>query len=221
MRGPRLSPTIFPSLSFLPLFFHPKFYLLNTSLFSPSSPSSLQLNTHSPFHTPKVPSPKHSLSSLTFPPVLYTPLSLTPSLTPFHSSPGRSFHHCSDDKCYFSQFEGPDGNPMENLEASCVHYVFDLSNQTVEDYPSEMVYTEVFEAVKHGQFIFDVPYKVCETGQQGREREVVIRRISKPLVLPIILKHQEDHTLASPLPPSFLSSLTHPSLPVTRSRRSR
>lgn len=92
----------------------------------------------------------------------------------------KSFHHC-DDSCYFSQLEGPDGEPVEGLDGHCEHWVFDLQNQTVEDYPSEMVYKEVFEAIKHGDFIFDVPYK-NNTVQVGYEANMMLHyRTPDPL----------------------------------------
>ncbi|XP_071538643.1 uncharacterized protein [Panulirus ornatus] len=78
-----------------------------------------------------------------------------------------SFHHCDDNTCFLSSLETTDGKPVETV-SECHHWIYNIHNQTFQDFPSSMVFQEVLGAIRHGKFIFGVPYKNKTVGFEAK-----------------------------------------------------
>nr|XP_045617813.1 uncharacterized protein LOC123770183 [Procambarus clarkii] len=71
----------------------------------------------------------------------------------------RSFHHCGEEQvCFLSALNGSDGTSLDQYK-KCRHWVYDLSNVTFEDPPSEVVYDKILHAINDKDFRFSIPYK--------------------------------------------------------------
>lgn len=70
----------------------------------------------------------------------------------------KSFHHCDYEVCFLSATENTDGNEINSYDV-CRHWIFNLTNKTFEDYPTQKVYTEILTAIKNRKFSFSILYK--------------------------------------------------------------
>lgn len=71
----------------------------------------------------------------------------------------KSFHHCGEEQvCFLSALNGSDGTSLDQYK-KCRHWVYDLSNVTFEDPPSEVVYDKILHAINDKDFRFSIPYK--------------------------------------------------------------
>lgn len=70
----------------------------------------------------------------------------------------KSFHHCDDRICFLSSLDTADGEPVDTVN-KCYHWVSSVDNQTFVDLPSSEVYSVILDAIRHGKFMFSIPYK--------------------------------------------------------------